>query len=202
MPQKYASSSSKKKKKKKAETVGISLGAVNRILKQSKEAGNVEIRRKRKCGRKRKMTEHDDAKLLHDSKRNPWKTSEELKRELDESGVQILSSTIRWQLLAQGRKARRPKRKQLLTTDMKKGTTGQKNTKTGLKMIGAKFSFQTKVVFLFKDSMQNLYAVQRSCDKNILSKRSNFIQRTQTKRCFGDAFLLMDQVPSYWLRAC
>ena len=50
----------------------------------------------------------------------------------------------------------------------KKGTTGQKNTKTSLKMIGAKFSFKRKSFFV-QDSMRNLYAVQRSCEKNILS---------------------------------
>ena len=114
--QKYASFL----KKKIAETVGVSLGAVNRILKQSKETGNVERKRKWKCERKRKTTKRDDAKLLRDSKRNPRKTMEELKRDLDESGVQILSSTIRRRLLAQRRKVRRPKRKQLLTTAMKK----------------------------------------------------------------------------------
>ena len=45
-----------------------------------------------KCGRKGKTTKHGDAKLLRDIKRNPRKTSEELKRNLDESGAQILSS--------------------------------------------------------------------------------------------------------------
>ena len=93
--------------------------AVNKILKQAKETGNVEIIRKGKCGRKRKTTKRGDAKLLRDSKINPRKTSEELKRDLDESGVQVSSSTVRRRLLAQGRKARRPKKKQVLTIAMK-----------------------------------------------------------------------------------
>ena len=80
--------------KKIAETVGVSLMAVNRILKQSEKTGNVKIRRKGRCGRKRKPTKRDDAKLLRDSKKNPRKTSKELKRDLDESSVQISSSTI------------------------------------------------------------------------------------------------------------
>ena len=86
------------------------------------------------------------------------------------------------------KKATRPKRKQWRTIAMKKkGTAEQKNTNTGLKMIGADFSFQTKVIFLFKNSIQHLYAVhkERSCGKSILPKQ----QSTQTKRCFGDVFL-------------
>ena len=131
--------------------MGVSLGAVNRILKQSKETGNVEIRRKGKCGRKRKTTKRNDAKLLRDSKRNPRKTSKELKRDLDESSVQISLSTIRRQLLAQGRKARKSKKKQLLTTAMKKRYNwAKKNTKTGLKLIGAKFFFKRKSFFCLK----------------------------------------------------
>ena len=82
---KYASFS----KKTIAETVSVRLGAVNKILKQSKETGNVEIRRKGKCGRKRKTTKRPDAKLLRDNKRNSPKTREELKRDLDKGGVQI-----------------------------------------------------------------------------------------------------------------
>ena len=93
--------------KKIAETVGVSLGAVNRILKQSKETGKVERKRKGKCERKRKTIKRDDEKILCDSKRNPRKTIKELKRDLDESGVQILSSTIRRRLLPQRRKVKK-----------------------------------------------------------------------------------------------
>ena len=46
----------------------------------------------------------------------------------------------------------------------------EKKTKTGRKMIEAVSSFQTKVIFFLRDSIQNLFAVQptRSCVKNIL----------------------------------
>ena len=80
--------------RKITETVSVSFEAVNRILKQSKETRNVEIRRKGKCGRKRKTNKRDDAKLLRYSKKNRRKTSKELKRNLDKSRAQILSSTI------------------------------------------------------------------------------------------------------------
>ena len=43
--------------RKIAEMVGVSLGAVNRIVKQSKETGNVVTRRKMKCGKKNDQTQ-------------------------------------------------------------------------------------------------------------------------------------------------
>ena len=71
-----------------------------------------------------------------------------MKRDLDESGVHVSLFTVRRQLLEKGRKARKPKKKQLLTAAMKKKRFNwAKNTKTGLKMIGAVSSFETKVIF-------------------------------------------------------
>ena len=160
--------------RKIAETVGVSLGSVSSILKQKRETGNVEVQRKGRCGRKRKTTKRYDLTLLRKNKLNPRKTSEELKRDMDDSGVYVSSSTVRRRLLEKGRKARRPKKKQLLTAAMKhKRFNWAKNTKTGLKMIGAVSSFQTKVIFLFRDSILNSFAVlpTRSCVKNILCKQ-------------------------------
>ena len=107
--------------RKIAKTVGVSLGSVSSILKQKRETGNVEVQRKGKCGRKRKRktTKRYDLTLLRKSKLNPRKTSEELKRDMDDSGVHVSSSTVRRRLLEKGRKARRPKKKQLLTAAMK-----------------------------------------------------------------------------------
>ena len=51
-----------------------------------------------------------DLTLLRKSKLNPRKTSEELKRDMDDSGVHVSSSTVRRRLLEKGRKARRPKK--------------------------------------------------------------------------------------------
>ena len=101
--------------RKIAETVGVSLGSVSSILKQKRETGNVEVKRKGRCGRKRKTTKRYDLTLLRKSKLNPRKTSEELKRDMDDSGVHVSSSTVGRRLLEKGRKARRPKKKQLLT---------------------------------------------------------------------------------------
>ena len=80
--------------KKIAESVGISLGSVSSILKQERETGNVEVQKKGRCGRKGKTTKPNDLILLHNSKINPQKSSEELKRDSDESGVHVSSSTI------------------------------------------------------------------------------------------------------------
>ena len=173
----------------------VSLGAVNKILKESKETGNVEIRRKEKCGRK-KTTKSDDAKLLRDSRGNARKTSEELKRDQDE----ISSSTIRQRLLAQGRKARRPKRKQLITTGMKKKRHNwAKKYKDWSEDDWSRILFSNKTHFF----VQGFNAKFVGCSEKL--RKKHFIQtvkRTQTKRCFWDAFLLMDQAPSYRSRGC
>ena len=105
--------------RKIAETVDVNLGSVSSILKQKRETGNVEVQRKGRCERKRKTTKRYDLTLLRKSKLNPRKTSEELKRDMDDSGVHVSSSTVRRRLLEKGRKARRPKKKQLLTAAMK-----------------------------------------------------------------------------------
>ena len=91
--------------RKIAESVGVSLGSVSSILKQKRETGNVEVQKKGRCGRKRKTTERDDLTLLRNSKISSRKTSEESKRDLDESGVHGSSSTVRRRLLEKGRKA-------------------------------------------------------------------------------------------------
>ena len=106
--------------RKIAESVGVSLGSVRSIYKQKRKTGNVEVQRKERCERKRKTTKRDDLILLRNSKINPRKTSEELKRDLDKRGVHVSSSTVRLRLLEKRRKARKPKRKQLLTAAMKK----------------------------------------------------------------------------------
>ena len=96
--------------RKIAESVGVSFGSVSSILKQKREAENVEVQRKGRCGKKRKITKRDDLILLRNSKINPRKTSEELKRDLDESGVHVSSSTVRRQLLEKKGKRESQKR--------------------------------------------------------------------------------------------
>ena len=137
-----------KSQRKIAKSVGVSLESLSSILKQKRETGNVEVQRKGRYGRKRKTTKRDDSTFLRNSKINPQKTGEELKRDLDESEVHVSSSAIRRRLLEKERKARKPKKRQLFTAAMKKKRFNwAKNRNTGLKMIGAEFSFRTKVIF-------------------------------------------------------
>lgn len=99
---------------------GVSLGAVNRILKQKRDIGTIEVNRKGKCGRKRKTTRRDEAFLIRDSKLNPRKTSQELQQDLAHAGVIVHDSTVRKRLIEGGRKTIRPHKKQLLTAAMMK----------------------------------------------------------------------------------
>uniref|UniRef100_A0A3Q3KA92 Transposase Tc1-like domain-containing protein n=1 Tax=Monopterus albus TaxID=43700 RepID=A0A3Q3KA92_MONAL len=99
--------------------VGVSLATVSRVIKMKKETGSVSPKRKGKCGRKRKTTPRDDAYLIRESVKDPRKTSDALKVDLKEKGIEVSSSTVRRRLLEVGRKAYRPVKKQLLTKAMK-----------------------------------------------------------------------------------
>ena len=73
--------------RKIAKTVGVSKGSVYNILKQKRESGKVDIKRKGKCGRKQKTSKRDDRASLRNSEMHPRKTSEKFKRDLNASGV-------------------------------------------------------------------------------------------------------------------
>ena len=92
----------------------------SRILKQARTTGTLAPKRKEKCGRKRKTLTRDDIRLLRESKEDPRKTSDMLRKDLLSSGVNVSSSTVRRRLIECGRMARRPVKKQLLTAAMKK----------------------------------------------------------------------------------
>lgn len=102
-----------------AKECSVSLGAVNRLIRQKADYGSVSPRRKGHCGRRRKTTKRDDAMLHRMSKLDPQKTSDMLKMELEVSGIHVHSSTVRRRLLEGGRRAHRPVKKQLLTNTMK-----------------------------------------------------------------------------------
>ena len=57
---------------------------------------------------------------MRTSKINPEKNSVDVQKDLEAAGVEIYASTVRKRLLECGRKARRPVRKQLLMSIMKK----------------------------------------------------------------------------------
>ena len=105
--------------------LGIPKSTVGRIVKRSNDYDDVTVKRRGRCGRKRKTTARDDQMIIRNSVKNPRKTSVDFKRDLSDAGVNVDSSTIRRRLIERGRLARRPKKKQLLTPIMKKTAVGK-----------------------------------------------------------------------------
>ena len=71
--------------------------------------------------------------------KSPWKTCKELQSDLATSGVLVDPSIFLRRLLASGRIARKPTKKQLLTTKMKnKNFSGQRNIEAGVQISGKK----------------------------------------------------------------
>jgi len=113
--------------------LGIHKSTVGRVVKRSNDSDNVTVQRQGRCGRKRKTTARDDQMIMRNSIKDPRKTSVYLKRDLSAAGVSVHSSTIRRRLTERGRISRRPKKKQLLTTVMKKKRLQwAKNIKNGI----------------------------------------------------------------------
>ena len=98
----------------------VAKSTVGDILKRKKDTGESSTLRQGRCGRKRKTTPRDDTVIIRESIKNPKKTSADLQRDLSTSGVNISSSTVRRRLLEVGRFARKPLKKQLLTSVMKR----------------------------------------------------------------------------------
>ena len=93
---------------------------MHRLINKFQIEKDLTPNRKGNCGRKKKTTPRTDANLLRESKFNPRKTNFQLQQNLTSVGVMVDSSTVRRRLLAVGREARRPIKKQLLTTKMKR----------------------------------------------------------------------------------
>ena len=105
--------------KKSVRDIGKKLGMIKatvcRIVKRSKDNGDVTIQRNGSCGRKRKITPRNDQMIMRNSIKHPRKTRVDLKRDLSTAGVNVDSSTIRRRLIERGRIAWRPMKKQNLT---------------------------------------------------------------------------------------
>ena len=93
---------------------------VSRIMANYRSRGSTLTNRKGVCGRKRATTARDDSAMRRKSMVDPRLTSGDLQRDLQQSGVNVSSSTVRRRLLEVGRKAQKPLKKQLLTVSMKK----------------------------------------------------------------------------------
>ena len=169
--------------------LGIPKSTVGRIVKRSNDNDDVTVKRRGRCGRKRKTTARDDQMIIRNSVKNPRKTSVDLKRDLSDAGVNVDSSTIRRRLIERGRLARRRKKKQLLTPIMKKNRLqwAKKHKKWGLQK-WRQVIFSDESHLKFKDIGRNTYEEVRANPSRmvILSKHQN----TPRKRCFGAVSLL------------
>ena len=103
-----------------AKLVGVSQASVSCIVRKGSKFGSLSPNRKGRCDRKRKTSPRYEAVLIRESKKNPRKTSDALKKDLESAEVSISSSTVRRRLIEVGHMARRPVKKQLLTMAMKK----------------------------------------------------------------------------------
>ena len=110
----------KKSQREITKCVGVSQPTVHRLIKKFQIEKDLTPNRKGSCGRKKKTTPRTDAYLHRESKLNRRKTSFQLQQDLASAEVMVDFSTVRRRLLAVGRKARRPIKKQLLITKMKK----------------------------------------------------------------------------------
>lgn len=143
--------------------------------------GNVAVRKK--------TTPRDDAYLIRQSKTNPRKTSDALNTDLKQKGIEISSSTVRRRLLAVGRRARRPVKKQLLTKAMKeKRYKWAKKYKDWTKEQWRKVIFSDESHFLYRVRGASMFVGHQERRFGILT----LINVLNTiLRCFGDALVNM-----------
>jgi len=98
----------------------VSLSSVKRILNKKKTEGHVDVERKGKCGRKRKLDAKESRLIVRKSIANPRLTAVDLARDVKSGGTDVHVTTIRRRLLEAGLRAQRPVVRQLLTKRMKK----------------------------------------------------------------------------------
>lgn len=99
---------------------GVAQSVVSSIKKNMQHGSTGTPQRKGRCGRKRISSKQDDRALARLSKANRKMTSRRLMVEMNTSGVQMSSRTVRRRLIEAGLRAYRPRKKPKLTTAMKK----------------------------------------------------------------------------------
>ena len=135
---------------------------VSRILKRTErratsEQRTFEPRRKTKCGRKRKTTPRDEKVLLREKKETQNYRVMLWRLKMKDAGISISDRTVRKRLLENGRPARRPVKKQLLTETMKKKRYyWAKKYKHWTTEDWRKVVFSDESHFLFKVSVSNM----------------------------------------------
>ena len=105
-----------KSKHEIAKIAGVDRHSVRRILKEGEGDRKQNLNKR---GPKPKLDQEKFEMLLSHSLEHPDKTSIDLRNYLAEKGILVDPSTVRRRLNQIGRKARRPRKKQLLTQRMK-----------------------------------------------------------------------------------
>lgn len=98
---------------------GVAQIVVSSIKKNMQHGSTGTPRRKGRCGRKRISSQQDDRSLIRLSKANRKMTCR-LMLEMNTSGVQMSSMTVRRRLIEAGLRAYRPRKKPKLTAAMMK----------------------------------------------------------------------------------
>ena len=102
-----------------AQRVNCHQTTVSRLIKRFNDSGSTAPMTGR--GRKRSSSTRDDRALVHTSLRNRFLSSSDLKRKWEmQCGVSVSTSTIRKRLAKAGLHGRRPRKKPLLTPQMRK----------------------------------------------------------------------------------
>lgn len=101
-----------------ANRLQISQKSVSRICQAEKDGLDFRRGRRGKCGRKSKLSPRTERKLVQMAKDNRRATSQDLKKALENYGVNVCTSTVRRKLISAGLPARRPRKKAKLTPAM------------------------------------------------------------------------------------
>ena len=97
----------------------ISRGSVHNIKKRKTE-GTPHKNRSGRCGRRRSTTPHDDRLLLRNLRRTPHASSQQLRSQWNEAGVQASTTTVKRRLHELGCRSVIPRKVPVLTAEMKR----------------------------------------------------------------------------------
>lgn len=100
-----------------AEDVGVHYSTVSRIIRKYESEQKLTPSRKGHCGRKKVTTPRERRMILTASRKDPRALPSAIKQQLD---INASTRTVRKILFLGGRRAMRPRKKQLLTNIMKK----------------------------------------------------------------------------------
>lgn len=152
-----------------ANNLNICRKSVYRIKKKLDYGASLEVKRKGRCGRRRKSTAKDDRQLLLWCKRDRKLNSRQLCGMWNKAGTIVSDSTVRRRLINAGMMARRPRVKPKLTPAMiKKRWTWAVKHKTMSQDDWKRVVFSDEATFkILDDRIQ--YVRRRSHEENLPS---------------------------------